>query len=142
MWLSFDPLVIYFEEKATENFDSQLDALKLMNTDYMVVNFYTVGSDDKKLSISALPFIADTLYTVPLGLSTNLDGNILFTVRTLEGDLNNMEIYLTDMVTGSMQDLKDGNNYEISLPAGQYDNRFFLNFHSLETGIADNQAAG
>jgi len=138
---SFDPLVIYFEEKATENFDSQLDALKLMNTDYMVVNFYTVGSDDKKLSICALPFIADTLYTVPLGLSTNLDGNILFTVRTLEGDLNNMEIYLTDMVTGSMHDLKDGNNYEVSLPAGQYDNRFFLNFRSLETGFADNQAA-
>ena len=58
--LSFDQLVIYFDEKATDNFDGQLDALKLMNTDYMVANFYTVGPDGKKLSISALPVITDT----------------------------------------------------------------------------------
>ena len=38
---SADPAVIYFDEKATPDFDSQLDALKLFNTDYAVANLYT-----------------------------------------------------------------------------------------------------
>jgi hypothetical protein len=87
-------VVIYFDEKATDKFDGQLDALKLMNTDYMVANFYTVGSDGKKLSISALPVITDTLFRIPLGLSTNLDSKVLFRISTLEGNLKDMMAYL------------------------------------------------
>ena len=30
---SFDPIVIYLEDKATGDFDSQFDALKIFNTD-------------------------------------------------------------------------------------------------------------
>ena len=58
---SKDPVVIYFDEKALNAFDGQLDALKLMNTDLKVPNLYAMSSDGKKLSISALPFSSDTL---------------------------------------------------------------------------------
>ncbi|MFZ0281678.1 MAG: T9SS type A sorting domain-containing protein [Bacteroidales bacterium] len=136
--LSFDQVVIYFDEKATGNFDGQLDALKLMNTDFMVANFYTVGPDGKKLSISALPVITDTLLRIPLGLSTNLAGKVLFRISTLEGNLENMEIFLSDELAKSKQDLSDGNTYEVDLPAGQHENRFFLEFKNLDTGISDN----
>ncbi len=134
---SADPLVVYFDEKATMNFDGQLDALKLMNTDYMMVNFYLIGPDKKKLSISSLPFMTDSLYRIPLGLVTGFDGNIVFSVRSLQGDLSGMDIFLTDLVTGSILDIKKENSLEVYLPAGQYENRFYLDFRNLQTGIGD-----
>ena len=57
---STDPMVIYFDEKAQTGFDSYLDALKLMNTDYYVPNLYAFGADGTKLSIDALPENQDT----------------------------------------------------------------------------------
>ncbi len=41
----FDPAVIYFDSSATQLFDKNLDALKLMNTDILVPNLYSLTSD-------------------------------------------------------------------------------------------------
>jgi len=138
--VSVDPVVIYFDDKATIEFDGQLDALKLMNTDFMVPNLYTVGSDGTKLSISALPVISDTLYKVPLGLKINRDGNIIFKISSLEGDLTDMEIFISDIVAKSENDLLSGKDYRLDLTEGIYENRFFLNFRNLGTGIPDYEA--
>jgi hypothetical protein len=138
--LSVDPVVIYFDEKATESFDGQLDALKLMNTDWFVTNFYSIGSDGRKMSINALPLITDTLYRVPLGIKINMPGNILFKVKTLEGDLNEMEIYFTDTIAGERRLVNQLSGYEASLAAGEHEGRFFLEFRNLSTGIHDNTA--
>lgn len=135
--VSVDPVVIYFDEKATDLFDGQLDALKLMNTDFMVPNLYAVGSDGAKFSISALPIISDTLLRVPLGLKLNRDGNVIFKISTLEGDLTEMEIYFSDIETGMKQSLLHNDQYEVSLDYGQYENRFFLNFRNIWTGIPE-----
>jgi len=140
--LSVDPLVIYFDEKATETFDGQLDALKLMNTDFMVTNFYAVGPDGVKLSICALPVISDTLYKVPLGLKINRDGNILFKIRNLEGNLAEMEISISDVSAKTEHDLLSGKDYRLDLTTGLYENRFFLNFRNIGTGITDNTGGG
>jgi hypothetical protein len=138
--VSIDPVVIYFDEKATDKFDGQLDALKLMNTDFMVPNLYTVGSDGAKLSISALPVISDTLYKVPLGLKINRDGRIIFKISALEGDLADMEIFISDIVAKIAQDLLSNKDYSLDLKMGQYENRFFLNFRNIGTGIPDYSA--
>ncbi len=135
--LSVDPVVIYFDEKATDKFDGQLDALKLMNTDFMVPNLYTVGSDGAKLSINALPVISDTLYKVPLGLKINRDGNIIFKIDTLEGNLADMEISISDVAAKTEHDLLSGKDYRLDLTTGLYENRFFLNFRNIGTGIPD-----
>jgi hypothetical protein len=140
--VSIDPAVIYFDEKATDKFDGQLDALKLMNTDLMVPNLYTVGSDGAKLSINALPVISDTLYKVPLGLKINRDGNIIFKIDTLEGNLADMEIYISDIAAMVEQDLLPDKDYRVSLTTGQYENRFFLNFLNMGTEITDFTADG
>jgi hypothetical protein len=138
--VSVDPVVIYFDDKATDKFDGQLDALKLMNTDFLVPNIYAVGPDGVKLSICALPVISDTLYKVPLGLKINRDGNIIFKIQTLEGSLADMEIFLSDIVAKTEQKLTSGNDYRLDIITGQYENRFFLNFHNLGTGIPDYNA--
>ena len=138
--LSHDPIVIYFDEKATENFDGQLDALKLLNTDLKVPNLYTIGADGRTLSIDALPFILDTLYVVPLGLKTNRNGVISFGIRTIEGDLAEKGIYLFDKVTNKRYNLKDGANYLVPLDRGLYDNRFYINFTTTTTSVGDDPA--
>ena len=76
-------MVIYFDEKAQTGFDTYLDALKLMNTDYNVPNLYASGTDGTKLSIDALPESQDSLRSIPLGLKTNIDGNIVFRIIDL-----------------------------------------------------------
>jgi hypothetical protein len=134
---STDPLVVYFDEKATPNFDGKLDALKLMNTDYMMVNFYLIGPDNRKLSISAIPFVTDSLFRIPLGVVTGFDGDVVFSVRNLEGDLSGLDIFLSDIITGSFLDIKKEDSYEIYLPEGKYEDRFFLDFRNLHTGIDD-----
>jgi hypothetical protein len=135
--VSVDPVVIYFDEKATNDFDGQLDALKLMNTDLMVPNIYTIGPDGAKLSICALPEFSDSLCVVPLGLKINREGEIIFKISTLEGNLANMEIYISDIVTKTEQDLLSDKVYRLDLTEGQYENRFFLNFLNKSTGITD-----
>ena len=71
---SADPAVIYFDEKAASDFDGQLDALKLMNTDLKFPNLYFVTPSGRKLSIRALPLLAGDTCKVPLGLKLNRTG--------------------------------------------------------------------
>ncbi|MCJ7449163.1 MAG: DUF2341 domain-containing protein, partial [Bacteroidales bacterium] len=135
---SKDPVVIYFDEKALNAFDGQLDALKLMNTDLKVPNLYAMSSDGKKLSISALPFSSDTLREVPLGLKTNINGIVIFRIRDIEGIFSEMGISFFDKVAGIDQNLLPDNEYSIYLAAGEYTNRFFLNLLNTSTGISEN----
>lgn len=134
---SFDPVVVYFDYKATSDFDSQLDALKLFNTDTKVPNLYAVSSNGSNLSINALPSDFLTSFTVPLGLKTNKNGEIIFKVRSLSLDFPEMRIYLTDVSSGTEMDILPGKEYKVSLSAADYKNRFFLNFSNIATDIPD-----
>jgi fibronectin-binding autotransporter adhesin len=124
---STDPMVIYFDEKAQTGFDTYLDARKLMNTDYNVPNLYAFDTDGTKLSIDAMPETLDSLYSIPLGLKANIDGNIVFRIIDIEEDHPWDRIYLTDLVSGTENDLLNNKEYRVSLEAGEYKNRFLLN---------------
>ncbi len=132
---SYDPTVLYFDDKATFDFNGQLDALKLYNTDASVTNFYSISDNDYKLSINALPVMADGLYTIPLGLRTSRDGEVIFRVSASEGSFTGKMIYLSDVVAGVNQDIKPGNEYKIYLSASEYKTRFFLNLSNVATDI-------
>jgi hypothetical protein len=134
---SVDPLVVYFNETAMPEFDGQLDALKLMNTDLNVPNLYSVTPDGIKLSISALPLITDDFCSVPLGLKLNREGNgtIIFRILNIDESLSGMRIYLTDTVAGIEQDLLPDKAYSVSLEKGEYLNRFFLNLSVSPTDV-------
>jgi hypothetical protein len=135
--LSSDPLVIYFDEKASSGFDSYLDALKLMNTDYFVPNFYSIGTDRKKLSINALPPNPDSICVIPLGLKTNTNAFVIFRIKDLDYELLINRIYITDKSTGIEQDLLNDKEYRVFLNAGEYTDRFLLNFRAATTDIGN-----
>lgn len=133
---SFDPAVIYVDEKATFGFDGQLDALKLFNTDMSVPSFWSFGCDGSRLSINSIPE-PDTSCTLKLGLRTERDGDIIFTVKTLEGDSFLNTVKLTDRLTGAVTDLAAGNTYKVTLQAGDYNERFYLNLTNQVTEVPE-----
>lgn len=139
---SADPAVIYFDAKAATGFDSQLDALKLLNTDLSVANLYAIDPDGAHLSINAMPPISDDFTEIPLGLKLNRAGNIIFRISDIDESLASMRIYLSDIVAGKEQDLLPDKEYSIDLGTGEYDDRFILNFSNLTTPVPVIDASG
>jgi hypothetical protein len=135
--LSSDPYVIYLDEKATNDFDNMLDALKLMNTDLKVPNIYGLTIDGSKLSINALQDSVVSADKMPLGLKLNRDGKVVF--KVIDSDIPSLYdgIYLTDAVTNMETKLVDNADYHVDLSSGEYLNRFFLNAKSIITGIRE-----
>jgi hypothetical protein len=125
---SFDPLVIYFDENAHVEFDSRLDALKLMNTDSLIPNLYSIATDGNNLSINALPIPTNKLLIVPVGLKTTRNGSIIFMISDTVNLPSGTQIYLHDKETGTDRILNLNEGYNIYLNAGEYNNRFSLRF--------------
>lgn len=121
-----DPAVIYFDETATKDFDQALDALKLMNTDSLTPNIYTVTPGLSRLSISAWPGLQDTTTIIPLGLNTIKAGWITLKVADMERVPDNTPVYLHDALSDSSIALRSGINYRIYLNAGDHEKRFSL----------------
>jgi hypothetical protein len=137
--LSPDYSVVYFDPKASSEFNGQLDALKLMNTDLSVPNVYLESPTETKISIKALPYVADTIYIIPLGLKINHPGEIIFKILDIEGDFMEMKISITDNIAGAEQNLLKNEQYMISLAEGEYNTRFFLNLSNKITDITANR---
>ncbi|MEZ5082325.1 MAG: T9SS type A sorting domain-containing protein [Bacteroidales bacterium] len=123
---SSDPMVVYFDENSTKEFDRDYDALKLMNTNLEITNLYALLSDGTKLSINALPVMDDSLMIVPLGLDIYRSGDISFKIKDFENLLVDMKIYLHDAQTGINKNLLANNEYIVNLEPGEYKGRFSL----------------
>ncbi|MGY5850364.1 T9SS type A sorting domain-containing protein [Salegentibacter sp. F14] len=124
---SKDGTLIYFENQASQRYDSRLDAHKLMNTDVNVPNLYILTPDKKKLSINALAFSEEKKEILPLGLKTNKGG----TIRIELGDLENLPfdfaVFLRDNKTNNIVDLRK-QFYSFEVEKGEINNRFEVLF--------------
>ena len=134
-----DPAVIYFDESATENFDTYLDALKLMNTDISVPNLYVVANHTEQLSISAMPYPIDSITKIPLGIKTEQSKWVTFTASSIENLPSDLKVYFSDGATGLVQDLRFNSTYRVSLQKGTFDKRFALlfSYKSLSSTLND-----
>jgi fibronectin-binding autotransporter adhesin len=129
-----DPAVVYFEDGASDLFEQDLDALKLLNTDERVPNLY-IQSEERKLAINAISQPIDGTGAVPLRLETNREGGIVFTARDIENMPPGLHVYFADAETGIIQDLEQVPVYRQELGKGNYSNRFYLLF-SRETHLS------
>jgi hypothetical protein len=133
---SFDPFVIYYEERASFKFDGQYDALKLYNTDAAVPNFYVFGNDGNKLSINGIPSNCESSCSFHLGLKTEREGEIIIRVMEIEGNYySDKTISLTDTKINKTQVLYPKGEYRVYLNAGDYQTRFILNISGNQASI-------
>ncbi len=134
---SYDPLAIYFDEKATAEFESRLDAHKLMNTNPLTPNLYSIIPGGYNLAINALPLPQDSLLIVPIGLKIAKSGNIKFRITEISNLPSEVKVFLHDEVTVADHPLNLSKEYIIYMPAGEYDNRFSLRFVKGTTDIPE-----
>jgi hypothetical protein len=134
---SADPLVISFDNDASIGFDGSHDALKLLNTDMMITNFYSVVSPARKLSVNTLPYSNDTALYIPLGLTIYRDGEVSFRIRDAENLPVNENIFFRDAVTGANINLLGSSEYRVELKQGEYHGRFLLAFVKNATSAPD-----
>lgn len=135
--IATDPVVIYFHEKATNYFDNNSDALKLINTDINIPSLYAISSDGLNLSIDALSSDIQESFSVPLGLITSKAGELVFKATALSLDFPDMRIYFHDNLAGADMEIVEGKEYKVTLPAGEYKNRFSVNFSRIATSVSE-----
>ncbi|MBE0668714.1 MAG: hypothetical protein IH593_13720, partial [Bacteroidales bacterium] len=138
---SSDPTVICFINGSQTEFDSGFDALKLINTDMLVANFYSVLAGGARLSINSLPDQTDTALIVPMGLRTFRDGEVSFKIKDVENPPPGLKVYFRDKLTGANANMLLNKDYRVSLPAGEYNDRFYFAFLKSITGINDPEAS-
>jgi hypothetical protein len=75
-----------------------------------------------------MPDPADSINMVPLGLETARDGDIEFRISDINNMPSGLNIYLADVKTKTIQDIRSNPLYRTTLTKGEYDNRFSLVF--------------
>lgn len=128
-----DYTVVYFDEQATPEYDGQLDALKLMNTDASVPSLFSVTPGASRLSINGLPPLSGQTLLIPLGIVTQVDGNVMFRISSIDPSLASMKISLVDSVAGAKREMALNGEYTVDLKAGDYTGRFYLKFAGVTT---------
>ncbi|OEY71216.1 hypothetical protein SAMN05660445_01377 [Salegentibacter salarius] len=128
-----DPMVIYFSSYATPNFEKEMDAHKLMNTDPAVPSFYNITEDQKELAINAIPFPESRSYKkIPLGIKADQNGQMHINLSAIENLSPNFNIYLIDHVKSIGQNLSKNPEYTFNIKAGTHNSRFELMFSEEE----------
>lgn len=128
-----DAMVIYFSSYASPDFEKELDAHKLMNTDPAVPSFYNITTDKKELAINAIPFPESRSYKkIPLGIKADQNGQMQINLASIENLSPNFNIYLIDHEKGIGQNLTEKPDYTFTIKSGTHNSRFELMFSEEE----------
>jgi hypothetical protein len=117
-------LLIGYVVGATNAYDNGFDGQTFDGNAY--IDFYSV-LEDTNLVIQGRIAPFDVNDAVPLGYSTTATGTFTITVDTTDGDLMDQDIFLTDKLTNSVQNLKEG-AYTFFSEAGTFKERFVLTY--------------
>ncbi len=132
-----DPLVILLDNQASDAFNREQDAVKMMNTSPDVPSFYSVAANSP-FAIKALPEPYDSVTIIPLGISTLKAGEIGFRLLTTEGTDPGLHLYFKDYMDGSVMALGNSAVYRAYLEAGEYNRRFALLVSRNEIPVRNN----
>ena len=121
-------LIGFMEQNATEAIDPGYDAI---NIDPQPSDIYFMNSG-KQLTISGEGYLdANKFY--PLGVTTNVAGDVTFTLDNTENMDANQPIYIYDNIANTFNEITQNQNYIVNLPQTVVDDRFFLTFSNAIT---------
>jgi hypothetical protein len=114
-------ITLAFNPNTTDGFDKAMDASSNENL-----------TNDVYFPINAIPFVISTLpFDIDKRIPITMKIGTQSSVKVFVGGLINFdgsdEIYLYDNLTGIYHDIKNG-FYEVTLPVGNYTNRFQITF--------------
>lgn len=122
-----DQLYLQFDDEATVNYDSRLDAYKLMGTGNSPQIYST--ADDRLLSISALPLFFDEM-AIPVHVKVVVSGlhTLTLPINTL---LNSQQVYLEDTKENTVVKLTATDSYSFIGETTDSPSRFKLTFSGV-----------
>ncbi len=127
-----DQTYIHFNGIATNDFDSDFDAYKLMGVSNAPQLYTKAG--DSKLSINVLPYTSEEI-TIPLALEVGNDTE--YTISVIENTFReSLDILLKDLESGVVYNLRTNKQLTINQSTSNPD-RFLLLINGI-TGIEEN----
>jgi Secretion system C-terminal sorting domain/Domain of unknown function (DUF5122) beta-propeller len=118
-----DETVVYFIDKATENYDGKYDALKFKLNEGTVPSIFS-NYNKENYAINALKNLKDDM-TIPLTVNVASEGKQSISLLEQAGFSRKVELYLLDKATNKSYDLSK-TSFEFTAASGLIENRFFL----------------
>jgi hypothetical protein len=119
-----DEINVVMNPIATNNYDAQYDATKLFVNDVNIPEIYTVsGNNNLVINIFGSAPIA-----IPMNIRMGVAGNVSLTASEFANFDSNVNITLEDMLTGTIQNLRQNPTYTFAATIGENANRFVLHF--------------
>jgi hypothetical protein len=133
-----DEAVVMTNSEATENYDEQVDAKKLLIAMNPNILAFTLSADNTPLAINALDkFNTEQVIPVQIVAPNAGEVNIKLNLADLQERYEN--IYLEDATLGTFTDLKARGSYTATVSAGNSGSRFFLHFEKPSVAKAANE---
>ncbi|NER14184.1 T9SS type A sorting domain-containing protein [Leptobacterium flavescens] len=129
------PMALSFVQGTTDGVDRGADGIDisgLRNNAYWPI-------EGKNYVIQATTFAADK--QIPIGFYVSNQSTFEIAVSQKDNFNENVSIYFYDKESGAAYDITD-NSYQITLEAGQYDNRFTIRFLKNPVADDDNDTTG
>ncbi|WP_281636613.1 hypothetical protein [Flavobacterium marginilacus] len=119
---AFKQQLVGYASGATNGWDKLYDAISLDSNPY--VDFYSINSG-KNLTIQAraLPFLITD--EIPLGYKSTMGGTFEISIDHVDGLFVTQDIFLKDLTTGTIHNLKSG-AYSFTTLIGRFNDRFVL----------------
>ncbi len=134
-----DEIVVRFVEESTNSFDSQFDASKMYGKSE-APQLYSIAADSRNLSINSLPFTSEVI-SIPVGFTLSVAGEVTFEASSIDSFDPEVTIFLSDMLTGTMTDLRTTPQYTFMHSPENNPVRFALVFNS-SVGVDEMQQPG
>ena len=122
----YDQITFGINNEATDDFDNQLDAYKLMGfNDAPQLYSY---NQETKFSVDQFPEFPGSK-SIALGIKVGTSSEYSFNVENLEFFNSEIAVYLEDMVSGAFIDLRENPEYTFFAEAGLAESRFAVHFN-------------
>lgn len=131
-----DKITVHFDPKATSGFDPGFDAYKLWGLNEAPQLYTLIG--DLKVTCNSLPFDKKNMI-IPLSFQCGLNSQFILRADSLTTFSENISVYLEDLKTNTIQDLRLNPYYTFNYDTLDNSNRFLLHFEDAAFGIKDSK---
>lgn len=134
-----DETVVYFNAKASDNFDS-FDSPKMSNNNNVIPEIFTFA-DKEELVINGLNN-SNTERVIPLGFRTGEANNFSISLSELKNFDENTQVLLKDNQENTEADITAGNSYDFSSEVANTTDRFSIILRNREVTTGNRTVVG
>lgn len=131
-----DKITVHFDPKATSGYDPGFDAYKLQGLHEAPQLYSLIG--DLKITCNSLPFDKKDMI-IPLGFQCGLNSQFMLRADSIGTFSENISIWLEDLKTNTLQDLRINSCYTFTYDTLDNSNRFLLHFENATFGITNSK---